>query len=88
MKTLTSKARVALALLLTLAAVPAHAGPLTGIVTYFQGNIVTDLETLAIIGLAILLFALQIRWQIVIAICAGIWVLANPQTLVAAFTGG
>ena len=83
-----SKARVALALVLTLAAIPAHAGPLTGVVNYFQGNLVTDLETLAIIGLAILLFAMQIRWQIVLGICAGVWVLANPQTLVAAFTGG
>jgi len=84
----TSKARGALALLLTLAARPASAGPLTGVVNYFQGNLVTDLETLAIIGLAILLFAMQIRWQIVLGICAGVWVLANPQTLVAAFTGG
>jgi hypothetical protein len=74
--------------MLTLAAVPAYAGPLTGALNYVQNNLVTDVETLAIIGLGIILFSMQVRWQLVVGICAGIWVLANPQTLVSAFGGG
>lgn len=84
----TSKSRIALALMLTLAAVPAYAGPLTGALNYVQSNLITDVETLAIIGLGIILFSMQIRWQFVVGICAGIWILANPQTLVSAFSGG
>lgn len=84
----TSKTRLALSLMLTLAAVPAYAGPLTGALNYVQGNLVTDIETLAIIGLGIILFSMQVRWQLVLGICAGIWVIANPTTLTAAFSGG
>ena len=67
---------------------PACAGPLGGALTYIQGNLLTDLETLAIIGLAVTLFAMQIRWQFVLGICAGIWVMANPDIIRGALSGG
>lgn len=73
-------------LLLSMAS--AYAGPLTGIVTYVENNLVADIETLAIIAIAIILFAMHVNWWMIIGICAGIWILANPQTLVSAFNAG
>jgi hypothetical protein len=84
----TSKNRLALAAMLTLATVPAYAGPLTGALNYIQGNVVTDIETLAIIGIGVILLSMRVHWPYVIAICAGIWCMANPGTLTAAFSAG
>jgi len=72
----------ALALALVLGAFPAYAaGPLGNALTYIQSNVLTDVETLAIIFLGVALFAMQVRWQLVIAICAGVWILANADSL-------
>lgn len=86
--TMKNKTAIALFLLLLLTAIPAEAGPLTGALAYVQNNVITDLETLAVIGLAIILLSMQIRWQFVLCICAAIWIMANPNTLTSAFLGG
>ena len=84
----TIKSRIALGLMLALTVGPAFAGPLSGALNYVESNLVTDIETLAIIGLAIIMFSMQIRWQLVLGICAGIWVLANPDVIRSAISGG
>ena len=82
--------RTILALLVTAmlwGVAPAYAGPLTGALDYFQNNIATDIETLGIIGVAIIMFSMQIRWYFVIGVCAGIWILANADTVRTAVSG-
>jgi hypothetical protein len=86
--TMRDKTRLALAIMLVLAITPAYAGPLTGALNYIQGNLVTDIETLAVIGIGVVLFAMHVNWWLVIGICAGIWIIANPQTIVSAFSAG
>jgi hypothetical protein len=87
MRRVNPKQVFALAAVLILGTFPAYAGPITTALTYVQNNILTDLETLAIIGLGIVLFSMQVRWQLVIAICAGVWVLANADTIRTAISG-
>lgn len=69
-------------------AAPAYAGPLTGTLAYFQDNIATDIETLGIIAVAVIMFSMQIRWYFVIGVCAGIWLLANADTVRQTISGG
>jgi type IV secretory pathway VirB2 component (pilin) len=66
----------------------AHAGVLTGLVTYVQGNIIADVEVLAVIAIGFLLFSHHVPWWAVIGICGGIYVIANANTIVAAIAGG
>lgn len=88
MRTMTIREIVAVFLIVLLMTAQAHAGPLTGIVTYIQGNLVTDIETLAVIGIGLALFAAHVNWWLIIGICGGIWLIANPQTITSAFSAG
>jgi hypothetical protein len=79
---------IVVSLIVMLTATEAFAGPMTGVVNYVENNLVADVETLAIIAIAIILFSMHVNWWMIIGICAGIWILANPSTLVSAFSAG
>lgn len=88
MRTLTIREIITVFLIVLLLTTQAHAGPLTGLVNYFQSNIINDIITLAIIGLGIVLFSAHVNWWLIIGICAGCWIIMNPGTISAAFNGG
>lgn len=66
----------------------AYAAPLTGILNFVQNNLVADLSTLAIIGIALVLFSKQVHWMFIVTICAAIWIATNPELVKGFLVGG
>ncbi|MGH7043310.1 MAG: TrbC/VirB2 family protein [Acetobacteraceae bacterium] len=79
----------ALAAVLLLAPIAAHAqaigggggGLLSGVVSWLQGGVITNIAVLAIIAVGASMFFLRFHFVMIIAVCAGIWVMFNANTI-------
>lgn len=58
----------------------AYASPLTPILMLVN-SFLPELSTLAVIGIAVVLWSKQIHWMFIICICAAIWLAANADTV-------
>lgn len=65
----------------------AYASPITGILNFVQ-SFLPDLGTLAIIGVALVLFSKQVHWAFIVSICAAIWIATNADQVAAMIRGG
>ena len=54
---------------------------LNGLLTWVQGNVITTLGTLAIIVVGLVLMSMRASFVVILAVCAGIWVVFNASTL-------
>jgi type IV secretory pathway VirB2 component (pilin) len=54
---------------------------LNGLLTWVQGNVITTLGTLAIIVVGLVLMSMRASFVVILAVCAGIWVIFNASTL-------
>jgi type IV secretory pathway VirB2 component (pilin) len=63
------------------AAANAQAAFLNGLLTWVQGSVITTLGTLAIIVVGLVLLSMRASFVVILAVCAGIWVIFNAQTL-------
>jgi type IV secretory pathway VirB2 component (pilin) len=54
---------------------------LNGLLTWIQGNVITTLGTLAIIVVGLVLMSMRASFVVILAVCAGIWVVFNASTL-------
>jgi type IV secretory pathway VirB2 component (pilin) len=56
-------------------------GIFSGLLSWLQGNVVTDLITLAIIFAGAMLMWMRINPALVLCICVGAWVMLNASTI-------
>jgi hypothetical protein len=56
-------------------------GIFSGLLSWLQGNVVTDLITLAIIFAGAMLMWMRINPALVLCICVGAWVMLNATTI-------
>lgn len=90
MKNYVTRERAAVAALLCLillAPGAAHAQAfggsfLSGLLNWVQSNVITTLGTLAIIVAGLVLMAMRVSLVAILAICAGIWIVFNADTLI------
>jgi type IV secretory pathway VirB2 component (pilin) len=54
---------------------------LNGLLNWVQGNVITTLGTLAIIVVGLVLLSMRASFVTIFAVCAGIWVIFNANTL-------
>ena len=54
---------------------------LNGLLTWVQGSVITTLGTLAIIVVGLVLLSMRASFVVILAVCAGIWVIFNATTL-------
>ena len=54
---------------------------LNGLLTWVQGNVITTLGTLAIILVGLVMLSMRASFVAIFAVCAGIWVIFNANTL-------
>lgn len=52
-----------------------------GLIQWLQGNVITALGTLAIIGAGITMLSMRFHLLATVAVCAGIWVMFNADML-------
>lgn len=80
----------ALAIAILLAPMSAHAqavgvggggGILSGVVNWLQGSVITNIAVLAIMAVGASLFFLRFHFVTIIAVCAGIWIMFNANTI-------
>ncbi|HUZ62972.1 MAG TPA: TrbC/VirB2 family protein [Acetobacteraceae bacterium] len=87
--TIHQRRATALAIALSLAPVAAHAqaigggggGLLSGVVNWLQGSVITNIAVLAIIAVGASLFFLRFHFVTIVAVCAGIWIMFNANTI-------
>lgn len=80
----------AIAAALLLAPMAAHAqavgggggGLLSGVLTWLQGSVITNVATLAIIAVGASMFFLRFHFVTILAVCAGVWVMFNASTII------
>ena len=56
-------------------------GIFSGLLSWLQGNVVSDLITLAIIFAGAMLMWMRINQALVLCICIGAWVMLNASTI-------
>ena len=84
------RAAAVLAFALCLAPVASHAqalggggsGLLSGVLSWLQGSVITNVATLAVIAVGASLFFLRFHFVTILAVCAGVWVMFNAATIV------
>jgi type IV secretory pathway VirB2 component (pilin) len=54
---------------------------LNGLLTWVQGNVITTLGTLAVIVVGLVLMSMRASFVVILAVCAGIWVVFNAGTI-------
>lgn len=55
---------------------------LNGLVSFFAGQVATNLGSLAIIAVAIAMMAMRCHLVWIVSVCSGIWLIFNHATLV------
>lgn len=68
-------------LLTTPAVANAQGAFLNGLLSWVQGGVITTLGTLAIIVIGLVLMSMRASFVVIFAVCAGIWVVFNANTL-------